>query len=98
MTRSIAGSGERSHSARRCRRNSASANTRTPAPPKERRREGSVPAGSGDASGGSDVLVEPEQVRRIVSALDLGKTSVRRVRVGLADPVGTLDLQEVRVD
>jgi hypothetical protein len=42
-----------------------------------------------------DVLVQPEEVRRVVCALELDQPLVLPVAVGLADPLGPLVAQEV---
>ena len=68
---------------------------------RERRRRhiGGVAAGSASEAGRrADVLVEAEQVRRVVAALDLGQPAIGGVGIGLADPGLALVLEEVRVD
>src|SRR2546422_4742014 len=49
------------------------------------------------ASGGRDVLVQPEEVLGVVAALDLGQPVVGSARVGGADPRLALVAEEVDV-
>ncbi len=74
--------------------------TRTPAPPKgaPARRSGRAGCRTGqDCPGRPDVLVEVEQVGRVVAALDLGQALQGQAGIGLAQPA-RLGPDEVRVD
>ena len=72
-----------------------------PAPPdggrrrRRSRRRKAKPSGLG---GGADVLVEAEEVGRVVVALDLGQPAVGQVGIRLVDAGLALVLEEVRVD
>src|SRR6478672_11885145 len=57
-----------------------------------------VSEGRSAVRGRPDVLVEVEQVGRVVAALDVGQALVRAGRIGGPDPLLALDLEEVRVD